>query len=142
MRGRVICVVRALIVMLLMSGCAGQAGVVQVQDAWARVAASGGTTGAFALIVNGGSQADRLTGAECSAARAVEIHESSMEGDIMRMRPVEAVEIPADGQVELKPGGYHIMLIDLQRDLQPGEKLPLTLVFEQAGRIEVEAQVK
>lgn len=142
MRSRIICVVSALIMMLLMSGCADQERGVQVQDAWARAAASGGTSGAFALIVNDGSQVDRLTGAECSAARAVEIHETSMEGDIMRMRPIETLEIPAGGQVELTPGSYHIMLIDLQRDLQPGEKLPLTLVFEQAGKIEVEAQVK
>lgn len=142
MRDRIICVVSALIVMLLMSGCADQVQGLQVQDAWARAAASGGTSGAFVLIVNDGSQADRLTGAECGAARAVEIHETTMEGDIMRMRPVKAVEIPAGGQVELKPGSYHIMLIDLQRDLQTGEKIAITLEFAQAGKIEVEAHVK
>jgi copper(I)-binding protein len=126
----------------LASGCATPAKGLQVQDAWARSAASGTTTGAFATIVNPTGETDRLVGAESDAAQMVEIHETRMVGDIMQMRPAEAIEIPAGGRVELKPGSYHLMLIELRRDLQPGEKLTITLIFEKAGRLEVEAEVK
>ncbi len=142
MRGRSLSLTGILVLSVLMSGCAAPAKGLQVQDAWVRAAATGSTSGAFAVIVNSTGEADRLVGAESGAARAVEIHETRMEGDIMQMRPVDAIEIPAGGSVELRPGGYHIMLIDLQRDLQAGEKLFITLIFEKAGRVEVEAEVK
>ncbi len=132
----------ALMVLVLGSGCAAQTSGMQVRDAWARAAVSGSTTAVFATIVNSTGDSDRLVGAEGAAARAVEIHETRMEGDIMQMRPAQAIEIPSGGQITLKPGSYHIMLIDLQRDLQPGEKLTVTLIFEKAGRIEIEAEVK
>lgn len=132
----------AFMFLILVSGCAASADGLQVRDAWVRAAPAGATTGAFATIVNSTDEADRLVGAECAAARAVEIHETRMEGDIMQMRPVDAVAVPAGGQVELKPGGYHIMLIDLQRGLQAGEKLTITLIFEKAGRVAVQAEVK
>jgi hypothetical protein len=142
MRGRLSYLLGVVILSFLLGGCAGPADSLQIRDAWVRSAASGATTGAFALIVNSTGETDRLVGVECAAARAAEIHETRMEGDIMQMRPVDSIEIPAGGQAELKPGSYHIMLIDLQRALQPGEKLPITLIFEKAGRVEVEAEVK
>lgn len=142
MRGWFSCLTGAIILSFLLSGCASPSDTLTVRDAWVRPAPAGTTTGAFALIVNSSSEADRLIGAECAEARAVEIHETRMEGDIMQMRPAEGIDIPAGGQVELKPGSYHIMLIDLQRGLQAGDKLTITLIFDQAGRVEVEAEVK
>jgi copper(I)-binding protein len=125
-----------------LTGCSFTRDGIQVKNAWVRAGQTGSTAGAFALIENQGEQNDRLLGAECAVARAVEIHETTMEGDIMRMRPVESIDIPAGEQVELKPGGYHIMLIDLQRDLKVGEKITLTLVFENAGKVSVDAEVR
>jgi hypothetical protein len=65
-----------------------------------------------------------------------------MKDNVMSMSPVEAIEVPANGQVELKPGGYHVMLVGLKQDLKVGDIVKLTLVFEKAGRIDVEAEVK
>jgi hypothetical protein len=93
-------------------------------------------------LQNNGSTADRLVGAESDVAEAVELHISEMKGEVMTMRPIEYVEVPANGQAELKPGGMHIMLIGLKRDLKAGEKVALTLVFENGGRIDVEAEVR
>ncbi|HSN76775.1 MAG TPA: copper chaperone PCu(A)C [Anaerolineae bacterium] len=71
------------------------------------------------------------------------MHETKMEGDVMRMAQVEGgIEIPARGQVELKPGGYHVMLIGLTRDLNVGEKFPVTLQFESGNSLVVEAEVR
>lgn len=128
--------------------CSPAAGGVSVSDAWARpspgdeMTSMGGVNGgAFMTIRNNGSQPDTLIGAESSAARVVEIHETTMSGDVMRMQQVESLEIPAGGEVLLQPGGYHIMLIDLQQSLAPGDTIEITLVFQQAGRVTVSVSV-
>lgn len=105
--------------------------------------APGGNSAAYMTLANPGGDADRLVAATSDVAATVEIHETMMENDVMRMRPVEGgLAIPAGGQVELKPGSYHIMLMGLQRDLAPGETVTLTLTFERAGTVEVTAQVR
>ena len=88
------------------------------------------------------AQADRLTGAATDAAAAVEIHETTMENDVMSMHPVDGIDIAAGESVSLAPGGLHIMLIGLQRNLIAGEKLDLTLTFEKAGQVSVEAEIR
>ncbi|MFN7037591.1 MAG: copper chaperone PCu(A)C, partial [Bellilinea sp.] len=88
------------------------------------------------------NETDRLLAAKTDVAKTVEIHQTRMENDIMMMQKVEVIEIPANGKVELKPGGYHIMLINLQQDLKAGEKIPFTLVFEKQGEINLEAEVR
>jgi hypothetical protein len=75
-------------------------------------------------------------------ANVVELHKTTMEGNMMKMAPVENIEIPAQGQAELKPGGLHVMLIGLKRELKPDEKIRLKLHFEKAGAQEVEAVVR
>jgi len=76
-------------------------------------------------------------------SNAVEIHETKMEGDVMRMAQVEGgIEVPAGGQVELKPGGYHVMLIGLTRDLAVGDTFPVTLEFASGNTLAVEAEVR
>ena len=107
--------------------------------------ATGRVTGAFMVIENAGDTPDQLVGAAVSPgiAGAVEIHETTVgENDVMQMRPVQAIEVPARGSVELKPGGYHIMLLDVQRDLNPGDTVTLTLSFASGASLDVDATVR
>lgn len=99
---------------------------VTVTEPWVRGTVAGQkATGAFMGLK---SSADaRLVGASSPAAKIVEVHEMAMADGVMRMRAVEGVALPAGKAVELKPGGYHVMLIDLVKPLSPGEQVPITL---------------
>jgi len=100
-------------------------------------------SGGYMTITNNGSQPDRLVSVSTPFAPKVEIHEMTMEGDVMKMRPVAGgLEIPAGGSVELKPGGYHVMFMDLSEPLKEGESRKAVLTFEKAGTVEVEFTVK
>ena len=104
---------------------------VVADGAWARASVAGQkATGAFVRLT--ASTATRLVRAESAAAGVTEIHEMKMEGDVMKMRAIAGLDLPAGKTVELKPGGYHIMLMDLKAPLVPGTPLPLTLVFQDA----------
>lgn len=120
------------------------AGALTLGHPWARPAPSGATTGAgYLTITNTGASADRLTGGSTPAAARLEIHEMSMAGGVMRMRPVSGgLDIPAGATVALKPGGYHVMLIGLKRPLNVGDRIPATLTFQRAGTVKVEFQVQ
>ncbi len=156
----------ALLVILAACSAPVQSGIT-VQDAWARAASasgsmtapnenmqrsggmghsensmSGSNSAIYMVIYNQSNENDRLLAAKTNVAKTVEIHQTRMENDIMMMQKVEAIEIPANGKVDLKPGGYHIMLINLQQDLKAGEKIPFTLVFEKQGEINLEAEVR
>jgi periplasmic copper chaperone A len=102
----------------------------------------GATSAVYMTLVNPTGQADALIGAATDAAEIVELHLSSMDNGIMRMRPVERIDVPANGQAELMPGGYHVMLIGLTRDLDAGDTIDLTLNFEQAGALELSVPVR
>ena len=107
-----------------------------------RATAPGQTvTGAFMTLVNNSATAYALTAVGFSGASVVEIHETSMNGDMMRMRKVSQIEIPANGTAELKPGSYHIMLIGLGKDLKTGTTETLTLTFSDDSQKTVEALV-
>lgn len=80
------------------------------------------------------ADAARLVGGSSPWAGRVEIHEMKMDGDTMRMRQIPALELPAGQTVQLKPGGYHLMLMDLKQPLKAGDSLPLTLKVERAGK--------
>jgi len=98
--------------------------------------------GGYMTIENTGETADRLVGGSTPAAEAVEIHEMTMDGDVMKMRPVEGgLEIPAGESVTLRPGGYHLMLVKPEEPLKEGTRVPLTLTFEKAGEVSVELAV-
>ena len=104
---------------------------VAVDGAWARATVQGQkATGAFMRLT--AKDGARLVRAESPAAGVVEVHEMKMEGDIMKMRAVPALELPAGKTVELKPGGYHVMLLDLKAPLPKDSTVPLTLVFQDA----------
>lgn len=125
------------------AGCSG-GGAPSVTDAWIRVPMNAtGPAGGFLSIANPGSSADALVGASSDAAAAVEIHETTMADDgTMGMAPIDRIELPAGGSVELKPGGTHLMLIGLAKPLTAGEKVTITLLFEHAGAVEVTAEVR
>jgi copper(I)-binding protein len=103
---------------------------------------SGSNSAAYMLITNNGSVPDRLIRAESDIAHSTELHKSENVDGVMSMRPVDAVDIPAGGTAELKPGSFHIMLVGLMRDLNAGEQIPITLVFENAGKITIDAEVR
>lgn len=138
----------------LLGGCSSSAASpspgITVTGAWARAAsAAAGAGAAYATITNAGSAADALIGASSPAAATVEVHETmemgspdASGGGMMGMQPVARVEIPAGGSLQLKPGGYHVMLVGLVRDLAVGDTIDLTLKFERAGTITVKAQVR
>ena len=118
---------------------------VSVSGAWARGTVEGQkATGAFMQLRSADGTA--LVGAESPVAGAVEIHEMRMEGNTMRMRAVPRLELPAGQAVDLKPGGYHIMLTNLKAPLKKGESVPIRLKFQgkdgKAQEVEVKAEVR
>jgi copper(I)-binding protein len=103
----------------------------------------GGANGAaYMTIRNTSGEPDRLIKAQSDVAKTVELHTVIQENGVMQMRPVEAIDVPANGEAVLKPGGFHVMLIDLTRDLKPGDKVDVTLQFERAGTLKVPADVR
>jgi copper(I)-binding protein len=103
---------------------------------------SGATGAVYATIANTGKEADALVSASSEASQTVELHETKNEGGVMKMRPVPKIAVPAGGKIEMKPGGYHVMLLGLKRDLKPGETVAVTLKFERGGEVRVDAPVK
>ncbi|WP_235906773.1 copper chaperone PCu(A)C [Pseudomonas saliphila] len=113
-----------------------------IDHPWARAMPTTATTGATYLrIDNNGEVGDRLLGVETPAAKSAELHEHVHAGGLMKMQKAADLTIDAGESVILEPGGYHIMLINLQQPLVDGEKFPMTLRFEQAGTVEVEVAV-
>lgn len=115
-------------------------GGLKIDHPWAR-ATVGAVGGAFLSVENAGAAGDRLLRAASPVAATVELHTHMMENNVMRMREVDGIDVPAGGKAELKPGGFHIMLMGLKHPLKEGEKFPLTLTFEKAGSIDVEVTV-
>ncbi|MFC7516239.1 copper chaperone PCu(A)C [Herbaspirillum sp. GCM10030257] len=98
---------------------------------------------AYLSLENKGSSADRLTSISSPVAKSAEIHTMSMEGNVMKMREVDGIDLPPAAKVEMKPGhGYHIMLMGLEKPLKAGDKFPLTLTFEKAGKTDVTVVVE
>lgn len=167
-RTRLAAVLAAVVLAIpLLAACSGSGsdGGIEVTGAWSRPSPMvAGAGAAYMTITNKGSAADALLGAASDVAMTVEVHETvAMEapaatdgmggmetpaatdgvgGGMVGMRPVERVEIPAGGTVELKPGGYHIMLIGLKKELEVGSTIEITLTFEKAGEIMVKAEVR
>lgn len=133
----------ALLATLLASAAQAQT---TVAEPWVRATvAQQKATGLFATITS--AQGGKLVAASSPAAGLVEIHEMSMAGDVMKMRALPGgLALPAGKAVELKPGGYHVMLMDLKQQLKPGDTVAVTLVFEGADKkresVEVKAAVK
>lgn len=120
-----------------------QAGELAITGAFARATPPNAqVAGGYLSIVSQGA-ADRLLSAASPVADKVEIHEMTMQGDVMTMRPQpEGLAIPAGETVELKPGGYHLMMLGLKQPLVEGETLPMSLTFEKAGKVDITLQVR
>lgn len=125
-------------------GVQGPAGPsLHVGDVWSRPAPAGGTGVVYLTLENQGRQPDRLTGAKSDVADTVELHRTKMEGDVMQMQSVAGgVEVPARSRVIFEPGGAHIMLIGIKRDLKASERFPVVLEFEKSGTLTVESEVR
>ena len=114
---------------------------VAVEGAWARASVSGQkATGAFMRLT--APQSLRLVSAQSPVAGVTELHEMKMDGDVMKMRAVPVLPLPAGQTVELKPGGYHVMLMDLKMPLVQGTSVPLTLVFQDAQGTEFRQELQ
>lgn len=126
------------------AAAAPKTGAIAVEQAWSRATPKGAKVGGgYLKMTNSGSQPDRLTGGSFPLAERVEIHEMSVDGTVMRMRQVEGgIEIKPGETVEFKPGGYHLMFVDLKEPLKEGQTVKGTLVFEKAGTVEVEYAVQ
>lgn len=115
---------------------------IAVEQAWSRATAPSAPNGAaFMTIRNTGAEADRLVSAAAAIADRVELHTHRMEDGVMKMRQVEAIDIPADGSAELRPGGLHVMMFGLKTPLVQGGTFPVELTFEKAGTRTVEVSV-
>lgn len=99
-------------------------------------------SGGYMVIHNKGAEADRLIGGSAEFAGKVEIHEMKMDGDVMKMREIEGgLEIPPGGEVMLMPGGFHVMFMQMKRQLQEGQSEKVTLQFQNAGEIEMDFDI-
>lgn len=121
---------------------AGEADLVVVAPYVRMVPPGTPNTAAFMTITNDGTNDRRLVKADSPVARAGELHSHTNDQGIMRMRQVTAIEVKAKGRAELKSGGYHVMLIDLQQSLKEGDTVPLTLTFDDGSIRKVDAPVR
>jgi copper(I)-binding protein len=131
----------ALAAILIAGSALAQTSELVIKDAWARATPGGAqTAGVYVTIVS--ATADRLTGASTPAAQKAELHQMTMDGGVMKMRQVDAIDLPAGQAVTLKPGGYHIMLTGLAQPPRAGQTFALTLSFEKAGSRDVTVKVE
>ena len=121
-----------------------KAGDLVITQAWSRATPNGAKAGAgYLTIENKGSTPDRLIGGSAEVAGKIEIHEMAISDGVMKMRPLEkGLAIEPGKTVKLAPGGYHVMLMDLKGSLKKGSKLPVTLEFEKAGKVQVSFDVE
>jgi copper(I)-binding protein len=102
----------------------------------------GAVSAAYFQIKNTGDKADQLVSVTCDVAGVAELHMTTVKDNVAQMQPVSAVEVPANGSAELKPGGYHVMLMQLKKDLVAGQTVTLTLTFKSGARLTFTAPVK
>lgn len=135
------------------AGGGASANGITISGAWARPSTAAmaeggmgeggmGNGAAYMVIGNSAAQPDRLLAATGDIAGTIELHTVEDKDGVMAMRPVDGVDVPAGGQVELKPGSFHVMMIGLKQELKPGDRISLTLRFQNAGEVRVEAEVR
>ena len=121
-----------------------KAGDLQIQHPHARATVANQPSGAaYLAIENKGKLADKLIAVSSPVAKSAEIHTMSMDGNVMKMREVDGIDIKPSARVAMQPGhGYHIMLVGLKQALKAGDKFPLTLTFEKSGKVDVSVSVE
>lgn len=133
-----------LLIAALLASASVQAAEVRVTDVWARATVPGQKVSGAYMKIQSDTDA-KLVGASSTAISRVEVHEMKMDGDVMRMREVQAIDLPGGKPVSLEPGGYHIMLMNLKQPIKAGESIPLTLTIESGGKrqtVEVKASAR
>ena len=120
------------------------AGSLKIEKPWVRATPKGARVGGgYMKITNTGTAADRLVGGESASAGRFEVHEMSMDGGVMKMRQLpQGLVIKPGETVEFKPGGYHVMFLDLSKPFTQGEAVKATLQFEKAGKVDVDFAVE
>jgi hypothetical protein len=115
---------------------------IAIEKSWARATAPGATVaGGYMVIRNSGAAGDRLVSASSPAAAKLELHVHINDNGVMKMRQVAGYDVPAKGNFELKPGGAHLMFMDIRRPFKEGEMVPVKLKFEKAGEVSAEFHV-
>jgi copper(I)-binding protein len=130
-----------LAILFLLGACA-PAGGIEVREAWARPAAHGENGAIYFVIRNQARQADELTGVSSGIAEAVEMHESRMDGDVMQMHQLQFIPLEANAEITFEPGGRHLMLIGLKKDLKIGDEIEVTLHFKNFEEINLLVPVR
>jgi copper(I)-binding protein len=115
---------------------------IMVHEAWARASAGASTTGAAYVTLMGGAQADSLVAVSTPVAATAQVHETTNDNGVMKMRPIAAVPIPPGQMVTFTPGGTHIMLLGMKQKLTAGQSFPLTLTFAHAAPVTVDVKVR
>jgi hypothetical protein len=128
--------------LLTLSACSSSPGDIEVHNAWVRPTAKGENAAVYLSLHNHSSTGDELIGASSNVADSVELHESMMENDVMRMHRVDSVPLAADEEIMLEPGGLHIMLIGLKQDLALGEHIGVVLHFKNHEDIAIEVHIE
>ena len=140
---RVIAVGLVLATTVGVSDARQQAGDIVIEDPWVAATNPGATVGAgYVTIRNAGARTERLVSASSMAADRVELHEMTVTNGMMRMHPVQAIEIPAGGSAALAPGGLHIMFLDIEAPFSSGATIPVILHFEHQGDVRVDFSVR
>lgn len=142
----------SMLVVSLLAGCGGggatggtgRTGDIAISSAWVRPGPGGGTTTAFYMTIeNTGTEGDTLLGATSPRCEEAELHESTEQDGVMQMRPLtDGIAVPAGTSVVLGPVGLHVMCLGVGNALESGQTAPLTLRFERAGTITIEAEVR
>jgi periplasmic copper chaperone A len=134
-------VVFALAIAILLSACGAEKGI-EVHQVWMRPVARGENGAVYFAMHNHASEADELVGVSTDSAEAAELHESKMNGDVIEMNQVEAVSLEPYDEIEFAPGKYHIMLVNLKKDLSVGDEIQLTLHFKNFEDININVAVR
>ena len=133
----------ALAAMLLAAAATAAAQGIAVREAWVREAAAGrAVTGAFLILANPGDKPVALVRGAASVGDTLELHEMVRDNGMMKMSPVQRIQVPAKGETALRPGGLHLMIFGLKKPLVPGDTVRLTLTFDDGSRVQVAAPVR
>ena len=127
---------------LIASAHGYKVGAIAIGHPYARATVPGQPSGGAYLRLENTGADDKLVSIKAQVSQSVELHTSSMDGDVMRMRQVDAIDVPANKAVVLAPGGMHIMLVGLKAPLKEGDRFPMTLKFEKAGEVVVDVVVQ
>lgn len=131
-----------LFLLTLLAACSAGGAEIEIKDAWVRPAEAGMNTAVYFIIDNPGEQ-DRLIATQSTIANAVEIHRSHVDAaGVAHMEKLESVNIPAHDQLVFEPGGLHIMLLELSRELVPDEEIQLRLHFAGQGEVTIDVPVE